>query len=417
MTFGQSNAFAMRGCGPVMPSAIVKHAFREYFQHLSETILNRLHRFRCVLFLRTIIILCCNVALWGQNPDPQPVDANQSWTRSGESHDAIGMMRYVENHTESGDRTSDTQSTMHRLADGRYEISLESLKDTVRINSSTVRTDTRTYTANANGGKKLVQVTEEEMHFLPDGDSKSMRTVSRADLNGNLEQVQRTIAETSRISVGVEETKTTVFQPSINGGFAAALQIEEHRNRAGNNTEYDQTTRTIDGGGNWQVTEVRRGTIQEDEKNRTTDERVFQPDYAGNLSEVSRTVSTELENGSGEKGSTIGGYSIDLPGTTRDGELHLVQRKTTTQSLGSNGQQTSVQQVERPNPGDPRAGLRVVVIGTENTRTVSSGTETTRSVQVRDANGNFDVVSVDISKSNQTNAVQVQIAPSNNSTN
>ena len=132
------------------------------------------------------------------------------------------------------------------------------------------------------------------------------------------------------------------------------------------------------------------------------------------MNEVSRTVSTELENGSEEKRNAIGRYSIDLPGTTRDGELHLVQRKATIQSSGSNGWQTSIQQVEQPNPGDPRAGLRVVVINTENTRTVSSGTETTRSVQVRDLNGNFDVVSVDISKSNQNKAVQLVFAPSNN---
>ena len=231
-----------------------------------------LTRYRCVLFLSVIIILCCNAALWGQIPDPQPVDADQSWTRSGESHDAIGTVRYVESYSKSGDRTSDTQSTMHRLADGRYEISLESSRETVRMNSSTVRTVTRTYTANASGGKKLVQVTEEETHFLPDGSSKSVRTVSRADLNGNLEQVQRKIAETRRISADVEETRTTVLQPSINGGFAAAAQIDENRNRAGSHTEYDQMMRTLDGSGNWQISEVHRGTIQEDGKNRTTDE-------------------------------------------------------------------------------------------------------------------------------------------------
>ena len=376
---------------------------------------------RCLLFLGAIIILCCNAVLWGQMPgqppDPQPEDADQSWTRSGESHDALGTIRTFESHTQSGDRTSDTQLTMHRLADGRYEISLESSKETLQVNSSTVRTVTRTYTANGSGGKKLLQVTEEETRSLPDGSSKTVRTVSRTDLNGNLEQVQRKFTEIRRISADVEEAKTQVLRPSISGGFEAVDQIEERRNRFGNKTEYDQTTRTLDGGGNWQISEVRRGTIQENDKNRTTDERVFRPDYKGNLSEVSRTVSTELENRSGGNGNTIGSYSIDLSGTTRDGELHLIQRKTTIQSLGSNGQQTSVQQVEQPNAGDPRAGLRVVAIGSENTRTVSSGTETTRSVQVRDANGNFDVVSVDISKSSQTNAVQVQIAPSNNSTN
>jgi len=371
-------------------------------------------RYGCVLFLAAIIIivLCCNAALWGQTSHAQPVDSDQAWTRSGESHDAIGTVRYVESHIQNGDRTSDTQSTMHRLADGRYEISLESSQETVRIDSSTVRTVTRTYTADANGGKKLVQVTEEETHSLPDGSSKSIRTASRADLNGNLEQVQRAIAETD-----VEETKTTVFQPSISGGYEATAQIEQHRNRVGNNTEYDQTTRTLDGSGSWQISEVRRGTIQEDGTKRTTDERVSRLDYKGNLIEVSRTVSTELENGSQEKRNTTGRYSIDLPGTTRDGELNLVQRKTTIQSSGSNSRQASVQQVEQPNPGDPHAGLRVVVIDTMDTRTVSSGTETSRRVQVRDLNGNFEVVSVDISKSNQTNAVQVQIAPSNNSAN
>jgi hypothetical protein len=258
-------------------------------------------------------------------------------------------------------------------------------------------------------------VTEEETHSLPDGSSKSVRTISRADLKGNLQQVQREIGETRRISADLEETRTTVLRPSVNGGLAPVVQLEEHRKRTGNNTQFEKTTRTLDGSGNWQISEVRRGTIQ-DGKNRTTDERVSRPDYEGNLSEISRTVSTELESGSGEKQNTTGIYSIDLPGTTRDGELHMVQRETKKQSLGSNGQQTSVQQVEQPNPGDPRAGLRVVMISTENTRTVSSGTEATRIIQVRDANGNFDVVSVDISKSNQTNAVQVQIAPSNNST-
>ena len=371
----------------------------------------------CVLFLVAIAIPCSNAALWGQPPDPQPVDTDPSWTRSGESHDAIGTVRYVESHTKSGDRTSDTQLTMHRLADGRYEISLESSRETVQVDSSTVRTVTRTYTANANGGKILVQVTEEETHLLPDGGSKSLRTVSRSDLNGNLQQVQGEIGETRRIGADMEETKTTVLQASINGGFQATARIDEHRNFAGNNTQFDKTTQILDGSGNWQISEVRRGTIQEDGKNRMTDERVSRPDYEGNLREVSRTVTAELDNGSEKKRNTTGSYSIDLPGTTRDGELHLVQRKTKMQSPGSNGQQTIVQQVEQPSPGDPRAGLRVVVISTENARTVSSGTEATRIIQVRDANGNFDVVSVDISKSNQTNAVQVQIAPSNNSTN
>ena len=368
--------------------------------------------FRCVLFLAASSILCCNSALWAQSPDPQSSDANQSWTKGGESHDAFGTMRSVESHTKIGNRTLDTQSALHRLADGRYETYLESTTETVQVDPSTVRTITRTFSGNANGGKKLVQVTEEEKQSLPDGGSKSVRTTSRTDQNGNLQQVQREIGETKKISADLQETKTTVLQPSINGGFAAAAQIEEHRKHVGNNTEYDQTTRTLDGGGNWQVSQMRQGTIKEDGKNRTTDEQIFLPDYKGNLSEVSRTVRSESATDSGEKQNRVESYSIDVPGTTRDGNLHMVQRETTKQSVSSDGRQTSAQQVERPNPGDPSAGLRVIAISTENGRAGPSGTEATRMVQLRDANGNFNVVSVEFSKSDQNNAVQVQIAPS-----
>jgi hypothetical protein len=108
------------------------------------------------------------------------------------------------------------------------------------------------------------------------------------------------------------------------------------------------------------------------------------PDYAGKLSEVSLTVSTDSEDASAEKENTVESYSIDVPGATLDGKLHIVQRVTTKQSTSSNGRQTSIQQVEQPNPGDPGGGLRVITIGTEDTRSGQSDTESTRTVQVRE---------------------------------
>ncbi len=179
------------------------------------------------LFLLTASVIFCSVsALWAQNPNSQSSDADQSWTKTGESHDGIGTMRSAESHTKSGNRALDTQSSKQRLADGRYETYLENTTETVQVNPSTVRTITRTFTGNSGGGKKLVQVTEEERQSLPDGNSKSVRTISRTDQNGNLQQVQREIGETRKIGADAEDIKTTVFQPSINGGFAAAAQIE-----------------------------------------------------------------------------------------------------------------------------------------------------------------------------------------------
>jgi len=366
---------------------------------------------RCVVLLAAITALCWETSVWAQAPDSQPSDTSQSWTKTGESHDGLGTLRTVESHTNNGDRISDTHSVQQRLADGRYQTSVETSKETIRVNSSTVRTITRTFGPDGSGGKRLLEITEDETQSLPDGGSRLVRTTSRTDQNGNLKQVQREVGETRKVSADTEETTTTVLRPSVNGGMAPAAQIEGHRKRDGNNTEYDQTTRILDGSGNWQISQMRQGTIQEDANNRTTEERLFLPDNKGNLSETSRNVSKESDNGSGEKQNINESYAIDLPGSTRDGSLHLVQRETTKESVDSEGRQTSVQQVEQPNPGDPGAGLRVIMIGTENDRSGPMGTRTTRTTQVRDANGNLNVVSVDFSKSDQSNAVQVEIAP------
>ena len=145
---------------------------------------------------------------------------------------------------------------------------------------------------------------------------------------------------------------------------------------------------------------------------RTTEERISRPDSEGKLGEISRTVSKESENAPGEKRNTVETYSVDVPGSPQDGSLHLVERATTAQSTSPTGQQTTARQVEKPDPGDPDSGLRVSIVTTDTVRPGSSGAHATQTIQLRDANGDFQVVSVDNSKSDNTHAVQVQIGPS-----
>ena len=57
----------------------------------------------------------------------------------------------------------------------------------------------------------------------------------------------------------VEETKTTVMLPSINGGLAPAMKVQERRERGANDTvESQKTTLLPDGTGKWQVGEIRQ---------------------------------------------------------------------------------------------------------------------------------------------------------------
>lgn len=354
--------------------------------------------------------LCFGVALRAQNS--QTGDASQSWTTTTESqNDGLTPTRTVAHHTQSGNRALDTRSVQLRQADGRFVPYQDIETETVQVDASTVRTVTRTFGHDANGARTLVQVTEEEKRTSGAGDSNVVRSTSNPDADGNLQLIQREVEQTTKTGENTEETKRTVLLPGGNGGLAPALKVHARRTRGANDTVDSQTTTLLpDGAGNWQVGEIRK-TTQQGGKNPTREERVSRADGEGNLSEVSRTVSREVESPTGEKRTSVETYSVDVPGTTRDGSLHLVERATTIQHTSPTGQQTTQQQVEQTNAGDPSAGLRVTVISTETVRPSASGAQATQTIQRRDASGNFGTVSVDISKSTNIHAIQVQIGP------
>jgi hypothetical protein len=375
---------------------------------------SRAARLSPVILLAIGAYFCCNLALWAQTSDSQTGDANRSWTATTESlTDNVSPTRTIESHSQSGNRALDKQSAQRRGSDGRYEPYQDIEKETVQVDATTVRTTIRTFGRDFDGAKKLVQVTEEEKHTLPGGDSNVMRATSNPDVNGKLQLVQREIEETKRTSRDVDETNTTLMLPSVDGGLAPAMKVQERRNRGANDTvESQKVTLLPDGAGNWQVSEIRQATIRQEGENRSSEERVSRPDSEGKVGEVSRTLSKESGGASGERHNTVENYSLDVPGSARDGSLHLVERTTTAQRTSSTGQQTTEQQVEQPNPGDPGSGLRVTILATDTVRPGPSGTQTTRTIQVRDANGSFGVVSMDTTKSDNVQAIQVEIAPS-----
>jgi hypothetical protein len=380
----------------------------------SRVRLSRAARLSQVTLLAIAAYFCSNLAVWAQTSDSQTADANKSWSATTESQsDNVNPTRTIESHTQSGNRTLDKQAIQRRGFDGKFEPYQDIEKETVQVDATTVRTTTRTFGRDANGAKALVQVTEEERHSLPGGGSNVVRATSNPDVNGTLQLVQREIEETKRTSNDVEETKTTVMLPSVDGGLAPVRKVEERRKRGADETvESQKTTLLPDGAGNWQVGEIRQATTRQEGKNRSTEERISRPDSEGRLGEVSRAVSKESESAPGEKRNTVETYSVDVPGSTRDGSLHLVGRATTAQRTNSTGQQTTTQQVEQPNPGDPGSGLRVTILTSDTVRPGPSGAQATRTIQMRDANGSFGVVSVDTTKSDSIHAIQVQIAPS-----
>ncbi len=379
------------------------HSHASYAAHLSQ-----------LLVLATGAYFCSSLGLWAQTSESQTSDANKSWTATTESQgDQTYPTRTIESHAQSGNRTLDKQSVQRRDSDGHFEPYQDIEKETVQVDATTVRTTTRTFGRDLDGSSKLLQVTEEEKHTLPGGDSNLVRTTSKPDGSGNLQPVRRQIEETKRSGKDVEETKTTVMLPSVSGELAPVTKVQEVRKQGANETgESQKTTLLPDGAGHWQVGEIRQVTTTPEGKNRsTTEQRVSRADSEGKLNQVSRTVSKESESAPGEKRDTVETYSVYVPGSAGDGSLHLVERATTVQHNSSTGQQTTEQQVEKPAPGDPGSGLRVTTQSTHTVRPGPSGAQATRTIRVLDANGSFDIVAVDTTKSDNIHAIQVQIGP------
>ena len=363
------------------------------------------------LFFAVAYLLFCGCVL-GQTPDSESGDSSKSWTATTDSKaDSGNPTRTFESHEQHGSRTVDVRSLQTRGPDGNFQPYQDIETETVRVNATTVRTTTRTFVRDSDGQKTLFQVAEEESRSFPGGDAKVARTTSNPDANGRLQVIQREIQETQKTGPDAKETKTTVMLPDINGGLAPSMQMQEQQKRSGNTVEIKKTTLLPNGNGSWQVGEVRQSTITNGNKTRSIEERVSRPNSDGTLEEVSRTVKTESESASGDKHDTAETYSIDVPGAARDSNLHLVQRVTTSQHSTGDGQKTT-ELVERPNPGDPGAGLVVSTINTDSVSSGPSGAEAIRTIQIRDANGSVGVVSVDTTKSDSASAIQVQIAPS-----
>jgi hypothetical protein len=357
---------------------------------------------RLLINLMISVLFCFGSAVSTQAQDAQRNSSDESWSATTEtSVNNANPARTTESHAKSGNRSVDKQRVEVLGPNGRYQPDSETEKETVRVDATTTRTVVRTYRWDGNGQRKLAQVTEEEARSTASGDAQTVRTTLSSDVNGSLRVVQRENADTRKTSPDVQETKITVYLADGNGGFTKFRQTQELQKRsADHRLEEKKTTLLPDGNGNWKVGEVKEKTIQEDGKNRTTEERVSRPDLEGRLSESSRSVGEETETTAGEKSNTIDTYSTNVPGLAGDGRLHLNQRVTTIQKKNSDGE-TTEQQVEQPNPGNPNDGRQVREKTKYIVRYGASGTQQTKTIQGRDVNGNLNVVSVDTRKSDQ----------------
>src|SRR5260370_38865321 len=123
-----------------------------------------------LMLLALAVYFYSSPALWAQTSDSPPGDAANSWTATTESHSGnLNPTRTIESHTQSGNRTLDEQSLERYWSDGQFEPYQDVEKETVQLETTSVRTITRTFGRDANGVKTLVRLPEEQKHTLPGG--------------------------------------------------------------------------------------------------------------------------------------------------------------------------------------------------------------------------------------------------------
>ena len=330
--------------------------------------------------------------------DSQQSGGDESWTKTTDSAaQNFNPSRTTESHTKSGNRTLDKQKLEVLGPNGRYQPSSETETETVQVDGSTTRTVVRTYQWNENGQRILTQVTEENSRASASGDTRVERKTSNADVNGNFRVVQREVADTRKLDSGAEETKKSVYRADSYGGFTQVGQTQELKTRgADESVAVKKTTLLPDGNGRWKVSGVSETTVKEDGKNRITEERVRSADLEGRLQESSRTVAKETETPSGERRSVVESY---------DGSAQLNSRVTRTQKKDSSGEIVE-ERMEGPNLGNPSDGPKITGRAKYVVQYAGPGTQQTGTVEIRDANGNYKVVSSDTQTSTRPRPTQ-----------
>lgn len=322
--------------------------------------------------------------------------------------------RTTETHTVVDGRLVDKTLVESLGPDGQYVLYSETEKESVHVNDTTVRNIERSFARGPDGERTLIQERQEESRSLPGGEEKVVRTISNPDANGALHVVQRELEDSKLLSPGVRETATTVLTPDMNGGLAPAVQIVERETHSGDGTiDVKKTTQLSDGTGHWQLSEVREATSKEENGQiRSTDERVLRPDSNGNLAVVERTVAKQTNAGPGEKRDTIDKYSTNVPGQAGNDSLQLVQREITVEQNTPAGGHSTTRQIEQANPGDPTDGLRVSEETVDIVRPGGSGAAyEKRTILTPDSDGRLGEVWVDVGKTSNPSAVQVDTHP------
>ena len=360
-----------------------------------------------------VLLLACLSSIICAGAQTVSNNADQSWTVTTVAKGPGAPLRTTEKCSKSGSKILCEKNVEMHGPDG-YRPSFYIETETDQEDATTTRSIQRSYRPDGNGRKQLVQVTEEETNHLPNGESNEVRTTSKPNPEGNLQIVEREDVETRKSGPESQETRSTIYRinsdGNVNGTMAPIRQTDEQQKRGDNDRiETTRTTKSVESGkGGLALAEISEKVVKQDGETRTTEESISVPDAEGNLAEVSRTVVKDTQS-QGQNVETAETYSLDVPGKSRDGQFHLIQRVTTVRS-GDAGRTTTEQQMEQIDPVG--LDLKVMTKISDVATSGPAGTEERKTTRARNPDGTFSVSSVETSNSDKAPGNELQSSPS-----
>jgi hypothetical protein len=215
-----------------------------------------------------------------------------------------------------------------------------------------VETLVRTYDQAGNPTQPVKQVLEEQKQ--PDGSSTIQVATYRADLNGKMQLIQKSVTDVHKS--GSSETSETLLQrPSVNGSLETVeKQTTVKSNQSGGSYQKEASTYQRDGSGNFALA-VKQVVEHTQDGGVTTDNAARYEVIDGRLQLHSQTVSKVVTRADGSKESELSVFAPNTLGTVETGgsqKLKLREQQVVEKRLGPDGSVVETVSVRRPSLSD-----------------------------------------------------------------
>ena len=227
-------------------------------------------------------------------------------------------------------------------------------RETVQVDSQTVKTVERVYRRDANGRRKLEDVTEVELRNFPDGRVEAVQTRATVDVNGRMQVWRQQRQETRSLGQDDWETTSSVLKPGPTGNLTTVYKIRQTERKGTDDVvRVERAVEEPDLNNRWNVVEQRSATIQENEGETVQQETVYEKSPFGELSLRSQVSSIEWKDEDGGVHRTIDTYQPNSRG-----KMDVVERIELSEVTLRDGTKQSVQELQTRS--SPNGGLQVV---------------------------------------------------------